>query len=134
MTEIEQIDIRSLDYNAKMDRRYTAALLTHLNQIDARVQATKAQVMIWHETLQGRVFGSVVELVHKHYRHYDPKHPDRDALSVSTLGQLVREEDRLKEVKTRRIEPRRGGPPPPHVRKKLDAFYARVGYTPRERS
>lgn len=66
MHEAHQIDIRSLDFDAAMYRTYTAGLLTHPNQSNARIQLTKNQVMIWHETLQG-------------------------APNIGTLGYLIRE-------------------------------------------
>lgn len=127
MTDQPQIDVRSINPEDKMQRHHTAALLAHLNQSDARVQATKANVSVWQETLLGERFGDVLDTAHGYYRNYDPKQSDKGALTIGTLGHLLREKHRVQAAKERqRIEPpRKYGGPPPHVKAKLDAFKAK---------
>ena len=128
MTDQPQIDVRAINPDDPMQRHHTAALLAHLNQSDGRVQATKANVTIWHETLQGKRFGDALDAAHGFYRDYDPKQPDRDALVIGTLGHLIREKQRYQERKARarQVErTRKYGGPPPHVKAKLEAFKAK---------
>lgn len=118
MSEPQQIDIRSMNPDDRMERMHTASLLTHLNQSDARIQATKANVTIWHEALGGKRLGDVLEAAHDHMRRYDPKNPDHSALSIGVLGYLVRERQEHRqriEAARKPLPERKGGGPPPHI-------------------
>lgn len=125
----EAIDIRAIPPDQPMQRAHTAALLAHLNQSDARVQATKANVTIWQEALIGERFGDVLEAAHGYYRTYDPNQTDKAALTIGTLGHLLRERHRVTDAKARpQVErARKYGGPPPHIAEKLARFKARHG-------
>ena len=129
MTDHPQIDVRSIPPDDPMQRHHTAALLAHLNQSDARIQVTKANISIWQETLLGEKFGDVLEVAHGYYRTYDPKQADKAALTIGTLGHLLRERRRVSEAKSRPAveRSRKYGGPPPHIKAKLDAFKAKHG-------
>lgn len=125
MNEVQQVDIRSMNPDDRMERIHTAALLTHLNQSDARIQATKANVTIWHEALAGKRLGDVVKAAHDHLRRYDPKNPEHSALTIGVLSYLVREQvEHRQRVEAARkpLPPARSSGPPPHIAEKFAAY------------
>lgn len=121
MTQEKSISdvVKATPPDEPIDDALAALLMSYVNQIDARVEATDPNADLWHAALKGGRFGSALQIIIDYYRKYDPKSPDQKKITPGYIRHAAIERKQYQERKNLPPKPRQGIPMPDHIKNRI---------------